>query len=93
MPIRPRARPALRPIVFVCRRIPPKFVKGALSADTMGRRTRKTYTSVHEALDSVFKPILVTLSDYLTKNGCSRLIPLLPKYIGNARDVSATQCG
>ena len=68
-------------MVFVRRRIPPKFVKGALSADTMGGRPRKTYTSVHEALDDVFKPILVTLSDHLTKNGCSGLIPLLPKYI------------
>ena len=59
----------------------PKFVKGALSADAMGGRPRKTYGSVHEALDDVFKPILVTLSDHLTKNGCSELIPLLPKCI------------
>ena len=81
MPIRPRVRPALRPMVFVCRRIPPKFVKGALSADTMGGRPQINYGSVHEALDDVFKPILVTLSDHLTKNGCSELIPLLPKYI------------
>ena len=81
MPIRPRAHPALRPMVFVRRRIPPKFVKGAPSADTMGGRPRKTYSSVHEALDVVFKPILVTLSDPLTKNGPNGLIPLLPKYI------------
>ena len=32
-------------------------------------------------IDDVLKPILVTLSDHLTKNGCSELIPLLPKYI------------
>ena len=68
-------------MVFARRRIPPKFVKGALSADTMGGRPWKTYGSVHEALDDVFKPILVTLSDHLTKSGCSELIPLLPKYI------------
>ena len=40
----------------------------------MGGRPRKTYGSVHEALDDVFKPILVTLSDHLTKNGCSEFI-------------------
>ena len=68
-------------MVFAHRRIPPKFMEGALSADTMGGRPRKTYGSVHEALDNIFKPILVTLSDHLTKNGCSELIPLLPKYI------------
>ena len=48
----------------------------------MGGRTRKSYGSVHEALDNVFKPILVTLSDHPTRNGCSgEFIPLLPKYI------------
>ena len=61
-------------MVFARRRIPPKFVKGALSADTMGGRSWKTYHSVHQALDDVFKPILDTLSDHLTKNGCSELI-------------------
>ena len=81
MPIRPPACQALRPMVFARRCVPPKFVKGALNADTMGGHPRKTYASVHEALDDVFKPILVTLSDHQTKNGCSELTPLLPKYI------------
>ena len=59
MPMHPPACQALHLMVFACRRIPPKFVKGALRAITRGGHPRKTYCSVHEALDDVFKPILV----------------------------------
>ena len=81
MPIRPSRRPLRRAMVFERRGLPPKHVRGALSAATLGGHPKKKYATITEAMDDMFKPILRCLSEALEKNGASELIPKLTNYI------------
>ena len=51
-------RPARRPMVFERRGPPSKFVRGSLSAATLGGHPAKKYPNVAVAMDDMFKPIL-----------------------------------
>ena len=68
-------------MVFERRGLPPKHVRGALSAATLGGHPKKKYATITEAMDDMFHPILRCLSEALAKNGASELIPKLTNYI------------
>ena len=68
-------------MVFERRELPPKHVRGALSAATLGGHPKGKYATITEAMDDMFHPILRCLSEALEKNGASELIPKLTNYI------------
>ena len=68
-------------MVFERRGLPPKHVRGALSAATLGGHPKKKYATFTEAMDDMFHPILRCLSEALEKNGASELVPKLTNYI------------